>query len=306
MKLNLKKLESFDPAFFKGKNYFDDDGTQNYLVFQPVYKYFDAVGFEITSWKSKGLFNEEISSVINSDGAVPKIVYDNARIKVEFNGHLLMVDKVIYNYGLIINIYIVYRSILATKDSSVTLQNCLFGAVKLTKNADIDKCKYSVYGIGFDSRGSFTHPSGRDGRNVIIFEADLSSSTHANDKTRSILVLGKDFVQGIDGTTIDAEKIYSTNFTVDNKTFCLSLHYNGDSSYLFANGKEIINLKAKDSEITPYPLCLGNISKDLSRGYMKKTGLAGYVCYFSVDYLAISNDKILDIHNYLLKKNNII
>ena len=55
--------------------------------------------------------------------------------------------------------------------------------------------------------------------------------------------------------------MYSTNFTVDNKTFCLSLHYNSDSSYLFANGKEIINLKAKDSEIVLYPLCLGNISK---------------------------------------------
>ena len=50
--------------------------------------------------------------------------------------------------------------------------------------------------------------------------------------------------------------MYSTNFTVDNKTFCLSLHYNGDNSYLFVNGKEIINFKAKDSEIFPYPLRL--------------------------------------------------
>ena len=43
--------------------------------------------------------------------------------------------------------------------------------------------------------------------------------------------------------------MYSTNFSVDNKTFCLSLHYNGDNSYLFVNGKEIINFKDKDSEI---------------------------------------------------------
>ena len=66
-------------------------------------------------------------------------------------------------------------------------------------------------------------------------------------------------LKGIDGTTIYAEKMYSTNFTVANKTFCLNLHYNGNNSYLFANGKEIINFKAKDSEIVPYPLCLGGL-----------------------------------------------
>ena len=54
--------------------------------------------------------------------------------------------------------------------------------------------------------------------------------------------------------------MYSTNFNVDNKKFCLSLHYNSDNSYLFVNGKYIINFKAKDSETVPYPLCLGNNS----------------------------------------------
>ena len=92
----------------------------------------------------------------------------------------------------------------------------------------------------------------------------MSSSTHPNSKTKNILVIGKDFVQESENTTIYAEKMYSTNFAVDNKTFCLSLHYNGDSSYLFVNSKEIINFKAKDSEIVPYPLCLGNFSKDFS------------------------------------------
>ena len=94
---------------------------------------------------------------------------------------------------------------------------------------------------------------------VIIFGGDLSSSTHANNKTRSILVIGKDFIQGIDGTIIYTEKMYSTNFTIDNKIFCLSLHYNGDNSYLFVNSKEIIKFKAKDSKIVPYPLRVGNI-----------------------------------------------
>ena len=134
----------------------------------------------------------------------------------------------------------------------------------------------------------------------------MSSSAHANNKTGSILALGKDFTQGIDGTTIYAEKMYSTNFTVANKKFCLSLHYNGDNSYLFVNGKEIINFKAKDSEIVPYPLCLGRLSKDFSPTNAAKTGLNGYLYEFSVDYWAIANDKISDIHNYLMKKNNIV
>ena len=98
----------------------------------------------------------------------------------------------------------------------------------------------------------------------------------------------------------------TTNFTVDNKNFCLSLHYNGDDSYLFVNSKEIVKFKAKDSEIVPYPLCLGNISKDFDLGYMKLNGLTGYLYDFSVDYCAIANDKILDIQKYLMKKNNII
>ena len=76
------------------------------------------------------------------------------------------------------------------------------------KNTDVDKYKYSGYGIRFDSRGSFTHPSGGDGKNVIVFGADLSSSAHANNKTRSILVLGKNFIQGIDSRTIYSEKVY--------------------------------------------------------------------------------------------------
>ena len=177
-----------------------------------------------------------------------------------------------------------YRVAPTTKDYSVILKNCLFGAVKLTKKTDIDKYKYSGYGMGFDSRGSFSHSNGGYGRNFINSGADLSSSAHANNKIRSILVLGKDFIKGIDGTTIYAEKMYSTNFTADNKTFCLSLHYNGDNSYLFVNGKDIINFKAKDSETVPYPPFLDNISKDFTVPYKLKTGLTGYIHDFSVDY----------------------
>ena len=67
--------------------------------------------------------------------------------------------------------------------------------------------------------------------------------------------------------------MYSINFAVTNKKFCLSLQYNGANSSLFANGSEIYKFKAKDSEILVGPICIGNISKDCSVDNMKKLGL---------------------------------
>ena len=84
------------------------------------------------------------------------------------------------------------------------------------------------------------------------------------------------------------------------------MYHNGANSYLFVNGTEIIKFKAKDSEIVATPLCLGNISKDWSVDIMKKTGLNEYVYNFSVDYDAIPVNDILDIHDYLVKKNDIV
>ena len=75
---------------------------------------------------------------------------------------------------------------------------------------------------------------------------------------------------------------------------------------MFVNGTEIIKFKAKGSEIYPYKLCLGNISKDWLIDNIKKTGLKGYVYGFSVDYDAIAVSDILDIHKYLMKKNDIV
>ena len=157
----------------------------------------------------------KISSITTSNyNQAPSLAYDNVRIKLKFVGDLLKQDKIIYNHGPIVNIYIVYR-LRPSITSDITLENCLFGAVKLTKNLKINT--YSGYGIAFDSKGSFSHPSGAYGKNVIIFGADLSNYAHANNRATNILVLGKDFIPGINGTTIYAEKIYSTNFTV---TYC--------------------------------------------------------------------------------------
>ena len=100
----------------------------------------------------------------------------------------------------------------------------------------------------------------------------MSSSIHIDNKKKDILVLGRGPTQGLE-STLTAEKMYSINFTVTKKKFCLSLHYNGANSYLFVNGTEIIKFKAKDSEIVASLLCLGNISKDWSTDNIKTRGL---------------------------------
>ena len=133
----------------------------------------------------------------------------------------------------------------------------------------------------------------------------MSSSTKIDNRKKDILILGKGPTQGLEHT-LSAEKMYSINFTEKNKKFCLSLHYNKENSYLFVNGTKIIKFKSKDPEILPHPLWLGNIPKDWSVDDMKKTRLSGYVYDFSVDYDAIAVDDILDIHKYLMKKNNMI
>ena len=133
----------------------------------------------------------------------------------------------------------------------------------------------------------------------------MSFSAHIDNKKKDILVLGKGPTQGLEHT-LTAEKMYSINFTVTNKKFCLSLHYNGVNSYLFVNGTEIYKFKAKDSETLVGPICLRNISKDWSVDNMKKTWFTGYIYDFSVDYEAIAVNDIKDIQKYLMDKNDIV
>ena len=172
-------------------------------------------------------------------------------------------DKITYTHGKIVNIYIVYE--INKKDNTIisdpTLENCLFGAVTLTKNVNIDKYGYSGYGIGFDRKGSLSLPGGGYGQNVLIFGVDMSFSTRIDNKKKEILISGIGPTHGLEHS-LTAEKMYSINFTKRNKNFCLSLHYNGVNSYLFVNDTEIYKFKTRDSEIVATPLCFGNISKD--------------------------------------------
>ena len=112
-----------------------------------------------------------------------------------------------------------------------TLENCLFGALKLTKHVDVDNYKYSGYGTGFDRKGFFSIGD-EIGRNAVIFGVDMSLSSFIDNKKKDILILGKSPTQGL-GHTLAAEKLYSINFTKHFTKFCFSLHYNGANSYLF-------------------------------------------------------------------------
>ena len=113
-----------------------------------------------------------------------------------------------------VNIYIVYEyGAPSSQNNDPTLKHCLFGAVTVTKNADIDKYGYSGYGIGFDRKRVFSFPSGGFGQNVIIFGADMSSTAHIDNKKKDILVLAKGPTQGLEHTLTE-EKMYTINFTV--------------------------------------------------------------------------------------------
>ena len=123
---------------------FDSEaGSQAYLIFQPLYRYFKTVTNTnyISSWKSKGLSAESIKPPTTSDNSLnPELSYYEYNIRVKFTASCLKQSKVTYTHKKVINIHIVYE--LRASSSHIddpTLKNCLFGAVTLTKNADIDK-----------------------------------------------------------------------------------------------------------------------------------------------------------------------
>ena len=187
----LKRLKTFDLSYFIGKSHFEEDGTQNYLVFQPMYRYFKIIagvgnGSYIYYWQSKGLSDERINSITASNYSVtPFLDYYGTKTRVEFSGSCLKQDKITYTHGKVVNIKSINIS------NYPALENCLFGAVSLTKNADIDRYGYHGYGIGFDRHGSFSFPGTGLGQNVVIFGLDMSSSTKTDNWKKYILILRK-------------------------------------------------------------------------------------------------------------------
>ena len=180
--------------------------------------------------------------------------------------------------------------------------------MEITKNANTSKYKYNRYSICFDKGGSFSEGSINKGRIVLIFGVHESSLLHSNNNANNSYVMGKDFVQGINDTTLYAEKVYSQNFTQPNKKFVLSLHYNDDdNSYLFVNGKQELKFKCKTDQLIKKKLCIGNLSNNWSPIEAQKTGLYGNIYDFVVDYKVINGvKKIYDMHRYLMTKHDIV
>ena len=132
-----------------------------------------------------------------------------SKVRVKFKkGCLKQSDNLAYDYGSRVKIYILYElGASSSNDSDPTLKNCLFGAVTLTKNANIEKYGYSGYGIGFDRGGRFSFSGGGFGQNILIFGIDMSSFVYIDNKKKNILVFGKGPAQGLEHT-LTAEKIY--------------------------------------------------------------------------------------------------
>ena len=182
----MKKLKPFD----LGKRHFKEDGTQNYLIFQPMDRYFKLIPNHkyISEWKSKWLSHESIKPPTTYDNSLsPLIDYLGNETRLKFNGSCFKQHKLTYTHRTIVNIYIAYEiSISKSNNNYPTLENSLFGGVKVTKNADIDKYGYSGYRIRFDRRGTFSFPGGGFGCNVIIFAVDMSSSTTTDNGKKDI------------------------------------------------------------------------------------------------------------------------
>ena len=138
-----------------------------------------------------------LSPPTSNKSLIPLIDYYGYNISIKFNGSILRQPKVSYTHEKAVNIYIVYElAVSSSQSDDPMLKNCLYGAVTLSKNADINKYGYSGYGIGFDGRSSFSFPGGGFGQNVLIFGADMISSAHIDNKKKDILILEKDQRKG--------------------------------------------------------------------------------------------------------------
>ena len=274
---DLEREVSFNGGFYYCNQ-------QSYFLLESKSKSFSRNGGDIHAWISTGIHNDSnntnLLSVNNSNNNLPTLLNKNIRLGVTFNGNYMKQNKLVYSHGKTVNLYIVYELKNRKIDSpDFTVQNGLFGAVKITKNANTSHYKYEGYGICFDGESSFSFGNRIDAKNVIIFGVNTSSSSNSTNKTQN---------------------------SKHSKKFVLSLHYNGDNSYLFVNGSQELKFKSSIIYLDRNLLCVGNISSGWSLTNGTKTGLYGNIYEFAIDYVPLNGVKtIYDIHRYLMKKHNI-
>ena len=203
---------------FNGGFFFYMD--RSYLIYDCKMGSFGFGSKDRSEWKSTGIYNyssrSNMNALANSKNDLPNLKNDG-RMHVYLSGNHFQQNKVIIpNNNNAINIYCVYKldPIASSRDTSFTIQNALFGAMQITKNAtDNTKNNYKGYDICFDERsqightiteGGFTHTT--NGRNVLIFGADMSFSVHATNAANDIYLMSDGFTQGINDTTIYVEK----------------------------------------------------------------------------------------------------
>ena len=246
----VQKENSFNRGFF----YYLQ---QSYLVCECKMDSFSFSSGNISEWKSTGIYSSDSSmkGIEDTKTKLPELKNDG-RMHVYLQGNHFQQNKVITpNNNNVINIYVVYKldPMSSTRNTDYTIQTALFGAMKITKNTDSSKNNYTGYGLCFDEGGEFSNTVKQgnfdrttSAKNIIIFGVDTSSSIHATNRANNIYVMGKAFIQGTNDTTIYAERNFHNNFTEFGVKFVLSLHYNGNNSYLFANGRKELKFKAKD------------------------------------------------------------
>ena len=194
---------------------------QNNLVYECKIDSFIFDNKKISKWKSTGVLNisdyYSMNGIKDTKNETP-ILKSDEKMYVYLKGSHFQQNNVLTTNNdhvindNVINIYTVYKlDPITSKDTTFTIQNALFGAMQITKNADTSKYNYKGYGICFDESEEFTHIRKRgnfsdttDGRNVIIFGVDISFSKLANNKANNIYVMGKDYIQKINDTKIYA------------------------------------------------------------------------------------------------------
>ena len=178
-------------ALTSGRDYYLD---KMYLLYRCKAFSFKYIGDKINLWKSNGINNYTSDSDMNAASTgttdLPSLV-DNGRMSVKLAGAYFKQTKLIRPNDNVINIYVVYKIEPIFRLSDYTVQNALFGGVKITKNAkDTSKHKYERYGICFDEGGTFSKRGINNSRNVLIFGVHESSLVHANNKANNIYVMG--------------------------------------------------------------------------------------------------------------------
>ena len=231
----IVKMQTYDLSYFRGKKCFWGDGFQNMFVYQATPNTLelkeDKGTYYIFSWKSKGVYtckfkplNTALLHSIKRSEYRMEIIFDKDPLSLEENSYV----------AKIANSYIAYELDAWPKNplNNFKFKNCLFVATNTIKSNDKERWVYSGYGIAFDGVGSWNFGNDFAG-NFVIFGVDNSSSSHDDNRKNNFLVLGEGPTYGINGTSGSPEKKFSINFSRANTKFCLSLHYNGNNSYLF-------------------------------------------------------------------------